>query len=236
MKKYTAEELAKGSGKEGEPMLVAVGGKVYDVSASKKWIAGEHMKRHKAGEDLTQDIRAAPHDLEVLERFEMVGAYEECLDVPAEGLKGTVDSWLDRHPFFRRHPHPALVHFPMCLFIVAPILHVLAIITGSEATEWAAVCCLGFGVLTLPPVMVTGYFTWWINYDCGQSRNLVTKRRLAWAVAFFAITALVMRLLFVHPLQLGDVWAILYLIDLLILVPLTSLVGFLGGNLVIPYD
>ena len=77
MKSYTAEELAQANGEDGQSSLVAVEGKVYDVSASKRWVHGEHMKRHRAGSDLTNDIKAAPHGLEVLERFESVGIYEK---------------------------------------------------------------------------------------------------------------------------------------------------------------
>ena len=65
-------------------LLVAVEGKVYDVSASKRWVRGEHMKRHRAGTDLTNDIKAAPHGLEVLERVEAVGLYEQATKNPQQ--------------------------------------------------------------------------------------------------------------------------------------------------------
>ena len=101
MKSYTAEQLAQANGEDGKSSLVAVEGKVYDVSASKRWVHGEHMKRHRAGADLTNDIKAAPHGLEVLERFESVGIYEKEREEPAAGLKGRIELWLDRHPFFQ---------------------------------------------------------------------------------------------------------------------------------------
>ena len=47
MKAYTPETLAEENGKNGHGTLVAVGGKVYDVSASKNWVDGIHMKRHQ---------------------------------------------------------------------------------------------------------------------------------------------------------------------------------------------
>ncbi len=84
MKSYTAEEVAQGNGENGKSSLVAVEGKVYDVSASKRWVRGEHMKRHRAGTDLTNDIKAAPHGLEVLERVEAVGLYEQARKNPQQ--------------------------------------------------------------------------------------------------------------------------------------------------------
>ena len=52
MKVYTSEELSKVDGTGAAAVLVAVNGKVYDVSSSKKWVRGRHMNRHQAGRDL----------------------------------------------------------------------------------------------------------------------------------------------------------------------------------------
>ena len=53
MKEYTPDELAGYNGAEGKPIYIAHDGKVYDVSESKLWRNGVHMKRHHAGNDLT---------------------------------------------------------------------------------------------------------------------------------------------------------------------------------------
>lgn len=55
------EELAQKDGKEGRPVYIAYEGKIYDVSQSKLWKTGTHMKRHPSGKDLTTDMSAAPH-------------------------------------------------------------------------------------------------------------------------------------------------------------------------------
>ena len=68
MKEFDADELARFNGENGSPIYVAYDGKVYDVSKSKLWRNGQHMKRHSAGSDLTADIQAAPHEGDVLER------------------------------------------------------------------------------------------------------------------------------------------------------------------------
>ena len=73
MKEFDATELAEYNGENGQPIYIAHGGKVYDVSESKLWRNGLHMKRHSAGKDLTTDIQAAPHEADVMQRYPQVG-------------------------------------------------------------------------------------------------------------------------------------------------------------------
>ncbi len=60
-KELTAAELAHFDGKEGRPAYFSYDGKVYDATASRLWANGVHMVRHHAGEDLTEQLKAAPH-------------------------------------------------------------------------------------------------------------------------------------------------------------------------------
>lgn len=73
MKEFDLKTLAEFDGTNGKPIYVAVNGKVYDVTRSKLWKDGTHQKRHHAGEDLTEDLEAAPHKPDVLQRFPQVG-------------------------------------------------------------------------------------------------------------------------------------------------------------------
>jgi predicted heme/steroid binding protein/uncharacterized membrane protein len=57
----TIDELANFDGEEGRPAYFAYKGKIYDVSQSKLWKNGDHMKRHQAGVDLTDILSQAPH-------------------------------------------------------------------------------------------------------------------------------------------------------------------------------
>lgn len=236
MKVYTPDELARGNGEEGNATLVAVEGKVYDLSPSKKWIKGRHMKRHQAGCDLTGDISAAPHGPEVLERFEMVGDFQPERKEPTTGFRAIVDAFLQRHPFFHRHPHPAAVHIPVGLIVGAAVFLFLALITGSEKTEWAAFCCLALVAASLPVAMSTGYFTWWINYECMDSTILNWKRRLAWISLPVGVVSVILRLYVENPLNLSDTVGLVYMLFLLALAVMISLIGFLGGKLTFPYD
>ncbi|GFE57693.1 CopD family protein [Geobacter sp. AOG1] len=57
----TLEALAGFDGKEGRPAYVAYQGGVYDVTESRLWKEGAHMRRHQAGIDLTEALSQAPH-------------------------------------------------------------------------------------------------------------------------------------------------------------------------------
>ena len=59
--KYSAEELSHFDGREGRPPYIAYNGTVYDVTASKLWKGGSHLKKHNAGNDLTALLKTAPH-------------------------------------------------------------------------------------------------------------------------------------------------------------------------------
>lgn len=69
----TIEELHSFDGKEGRPAYIAYKGKIYDVSRSKLWKEGSHLKKHLAGHDLTEAIKTAPHGEDKLLLMPVVG-------------------------------------------------------------------------------------------------------------------------------------------------------------------
>ena len=77
MKMFSKEELARYNGKNGAPAYIAYKGKVYDLSASFIWRNGRHQVLHNAGEDLTDSLEQAPHGVEMLERFPVIGTLHE---------------------------------------------------------------------------------------------------------------------------------------------------------------
>jgi predicted heme/steroid binding protein len=74
---FTRSELASYNGRDGRPVYVAFGGRVYDVTSSPLWSEGEHQFAHAAGDDLTDDMGFAPHGEEVLARFQVVGTLRD---------------------------------------------------------------------------------------------------------------------------------------------------------------
>ena len=67
-KEFTVMELEEYNGKDGKPTYVAVQDKVYDLSQSRLWYGGDHKRRHRAGKDLTEELKRAPHGKKVLDR------------------------------------------------------------------------------------------------------------------------------------------------------------------------
>lgn len=73
MKTFTKKELAEFDGKNGKPAYIAVDGKIYDVTKSEQWEDGEHQFMHTAGINQTNAIGDAPHNVDVLDKFPVVG-------------------------------------------------------------------------------------------------------------------------------------------------------------------
>jgi predicted heme/steroid binding protein len=69
---YTKSQLALRNGQDKPQIWVAFKGIIYDVTDSRLWLNGKHYE-HWAGQDLTDELDAAPHTKTVFERFEAVG-------------------------------------------------------------------------------------------------------------------------------------------------------------------
>lgn len=59
---------------------VALAGWVYDVTSSPEWRFGQHRGVHWAGQDLTAALADAPHGIEALLGFPIVGRLAEDAD------------------------------------------------------------------------------------------------------------------------------------------------------------
>lgn len=70
---FSLNDLKKFNGKNNNKAYVACNGLVYDVTESFLWKGGKHQALHIAGKDLTNDLKDAPHGIEFLEKFPIVG-------------------------------------------------------------------------------------------------------------------------------------------------------------------
>jgi len=77
VKEFTREELARCTGEDGQPALIAAHSKVYDVSHSYHWRRGRHHVLHRAGTDLTAELPTAPHGAHLLKRVPIVGTLRD---------------------------------------------------------------------------------------------------------------------------------------------------------------
>lgn len=68
----TRAQLALRNGQDKPEIWVALHGKVFDVTSSRLWKEGRHYE-HWAGQDLTDELKDAPHTEEVFSKFKMIG-------------------------------------------------------------------------------------------------------------------------------------------------------------------
>lgn len=69
---YTRSQLALRNGTDKEEIWCAFNGKIYDVTKSRLWRNGRHYE-HWAGQDLTEELKDAPHNDHVFDKFKVVG-------------------------------------------------------------------------------------------------------------------------------------------------------------------
>ncbi len=69
---YTRSQLALRNGQDKPEIWVAYLGKIYDVTRSRLWRNGKHYE-HWAGQDLSEELAAAPHSQNVFDKFEVIG-------------------------------------------------------------------------------------------------------------------------------------------------------------------
>ena len=236
MEEFTPEQLAEFNGEGGAAVYVAHKGKVYDVSESNRWKGGSHMKRHKAGADLSTDIQAAPHEADVLERYPQVGILKE--EKTAEEIKvpEALERLLERVPMLRRHPHPMTVHFPIAFMCAATVFLLLYLITGIQSFDTTVFHCLGAGVLFSLVAIATGWYTWWLNYMARPVRPVQIKKKLSVLLAVAAAIAFLLRAARPEILMEIEAASIIYAILVLSLFPLVSVIGWFGAALTFPTE
>jgi predicted heme/steroid binding protein/uncharacterized membrane protein len=235
MKEYDLESLSTFNGKDGKPVYIAHKGRVIDVSMSKLWKTGLHMKRHKAGDDLTSDIEAAPHGPEVLDIYPQVGTLVK--KEKREGrLPNSLEIMMDRFPFLRRHPHPMIVHFPITFMIAPGLFCLLYLITGFKSFETTAFHCLGAGILFSIPAILTGFFSWWINYQAKPMRPVKIKMLFSIFLIAVASAAFFWRAMFPDVFISITKESILYFLAILSLTPIVAVIGWYGATLTFPLE
>jgi len=234
MQEFDNAELEKFDGNNGRPVYVAHKGKVYDVSNSKLWKNGLHMKRHHAGNDLTVDIQGAPHEPDVLERYSQVGTLKK--EVMELEIPQPLAWLLGKVPMLRRHPHPMTVHFPIVFAFSTTIFNILYLVTGIKSLEITALHCLGAGILFTAVAIATGLYTWWINYMLKPLKAVKVKIPLSITLLVTQIIAFVWRIKVPDVIDSTQGVNIIYFLLVLSFFPMVVVIGWFGAFLTFPVE
>ena len=235
MKEIEPGELKRYNGKNGNPAYIAHKGNVFEVTESARWKDGIHMLRHHAGEDLTAEIAAAPHGVDVLARYPQVGLLKKT-EAPDRPMPAMLSLLITRFPMLRRHPHPMTVHFPIAFMLAAAMFTLLYLFTGIASFESTALNCLGAGLAFTPVAMTTGYYTWWLNYAARPLRPVIIKQVLSWLLLGIEMATFLWRLAVPDILDPFRTASMVYLFLILSLIPLVSAIGWFGASLTFPTE
>lgn len=234
MKEFTPDELAEYNGASGKPIYVAYDGKVYDVSESKLWRNGVHMKRHHAGNELTTDIQAAPHENDVLERYPQVGILKKVVD--ERDIPRAIDWLITRYPMLRRHPHPMTVHFPIVFMFSTTVFNLLYLIFDHKEFETTAFHCLVGGILFSVVAISTGLYTWWLNYMAKMLKPVKIKIPLSLIMLAVAVVIFIWRVMVPDVMDSLQGLNIIYLLLVLSLSVLVTIIGWNGAHMTFPVE
>jgi predicted heme/steroid binding protein/uncharacterized membrane protein len=235
MREFDDDSLKEFNGKDGKPVYLAYQGKVYDVSASRFWKTGLHMKRHPSGKDLTADIAAAPHGPDVLERYPQVGVLKKGRTAERPMPAG-LENLLKSYPILRRHPHPMVVHFPIVFMFSTMLFNLLYLLSGYRPFEVTALHCLGGGVLFTPVGIFTGFFTWWLNYSAKTTRGIRIKIYCSLILLASSLAAFIWRIVSPEVLLSFGGGSPGYLILIFSLPVLVSIIGWYGAKMTFPVE
>jgi len=230
MKEFTPEELSSLNGKEGNPVYISFGGKIYNVSKSPLWSKGIHMNRHPSGKDLTPEISAAPHGTEVLGRYPQVGILRKGVSEELKHLPPFLQDLLQRIPMARRHPHPMIVHFPIAFLMGSSLFLLLSLLLRNPSFEVTSFYLLILGGIASPFAVATGLMTWWVNYRLKLTYFIKRKIQLSILLIFFEIILIAWRI------GQQEISNLIYPLMVFLLSPLVTLLGYYGGQMTFPAE
>jgi len=235
MKRFSLEELKKHNGKQSPSIYVAHQGRVFDVSSSRYWKTGVHMRRHEAGADLTEEIKGAPHGDEVFQRVTQVGVLLPEKDPADAHLPGFLVKLFEKVPMLRRHPHPMTVHFPLAFGVTIPLFNVLYLATGAPCIDTVAFSLLALTLAAAPVAMLTGPYAWWVNYGGRWTRYIRIKLSVSGVLLVLLIVAFIWRTTEPGILSQPTGLRMLYLLLSFLFPPLVGILGWVGAKMTFPH-
>ena len=220
----TLEKLKQYNGQNKQKAYVAYQGNVYDVTSSPLWKNGIHKKIHEAGLDLTDAMENAPHAEEVFADFDIV-------DTLDKNDKYKID-WVKY--YYKYHPHPMLVHFPIALYLFASGLDLIFLF--HHKSSFATAVFYTFFVATIMGVlaMLSGLLSWRINYQLVFSHIFIIKLSFSVITLLLGIVGIIIYLDNPDVVYLATLRGILYH-GIIFLTGITVIVlAYYGGKITWP--
>jgi len=151
-------------------------------------------------------------------------------------IPGSLSWLLARFPMLRRHPHPMIIHFPIVFMMATTGFTVLYVLTGYKGFDTTAFHCLGGGLLFTPIAILTGFYTWWLNYMAKPNRAVNIKQRLSFVLFAVQIAAFAWRITVPDVLtHLGFV-TVVYVMLIFSLAGMVTIIGWFGATLTFPIE
>jgi hypothetical protein len=94
----------------------------------------------------------------------------------------------------------------------------------------------GAGILFTPVVILTGYYTWWLNYMAKPVRSVKIKRPVAFVMFAIQIILFVWRIAVPDILGSFTPAAVIYFLLVLSLLPLVTILGWFGAMMTFPIE
>lgn len=143
---------------------------------------------------------------------------------------------LERYPMLRRHPHPMTVHFPIAFMMSTTFFTLLYLLTGVKSLEITGLHCLAAGILFIPIVIVTGLFSWWLNYLARPLTPITVKIGVSLVLFVDSIIVFAWRMAVPDILNTFSAGSLVYIVLILSFVPLVSVMGWFGAKLTFPVE
>lgn len=157
-----------------------------------------------------------------------------------ESSQSAIPQFLGRllqvYPHFRRHPHPFLVHFSITFIYAAAFFSLLYLASGADAFERSAFYCQGVGLLSLPPVMLTGELSRRVNYPRDPKQLFRIEICYSWILLGLGAGTFLWRWLDPTILKNFRWLSLLYLVLLLSEVVIVTVISYYGGLLTFPLE
>lgn len=227
-KTFSLSQLKQASQPKNGRTLVAIDGKVYDVTSSKAWKKGLHFGTHKAGHDLTSEIKAAPHGTEVLKKFDQIGTLEQLKAKSKSKTPYIIEKLL------KFHPHPMTIHFPIALTLTSGLFMLLYLITAKPTFDLFALYCITLAATAAPIAITLGFLSWRYNY--GKALTPIFQRKI-----FFSATLLLLQIAAIYirifHLPTADASTLPYRLYAMLIFATglnVMLLGYNGGRITFP--